>query len=642
MTLLLLAARQADLEAVASAVSEPAGEGPIWLIGMRPSSWSTVEPLTLGLAGVHDLLDAADAHGPAFRRSLRGAGPARRFALHVRHDPWIRSLIEGGTVSVVALDDVAERAGAWIADMARRPSPAAPKPTRRRWLGRPRRTPVTSAEQARSLAEAGDHDAAAAAARRVAAILTDPRERADLLGDITSAALVTGAGAELLVEAVSAELTVADAHLARGELDDAATSYGEALRTAFPPSIHFDGLRSPLAADPAAFTAPLATSTTARAVWAPQHPDRRPRPRPADRDTRLLFALRGTESFATLVEEHAAGLPGLDVRSVRVPKLGGLARFVDSTADFAADVLTGGGRIASGVGDLLGEQLAWADTVWVEWCSQLAALVSRPDPGNTRVIVRLHAYEPFTRWPQLVDFSHVDDLVFVSDHVRRFTLATTHGLRDSVTRGRTRIHVLPNAVDLARCSRPKTEDARFTLALIGASKIVKDPRWALEVLRLLRREDPRYRLLLVGGRFQGSAPAVREYAGALAREINDLGAAGAVETIRFTDDVPAVLQRAGAILSSSVRESFHVGLVEGAASGAVPVVRDWPYFPGAARELFPDDWVVSTPVDAARRIIALTANEERWREAGAAASAYVRRTWDWPAVRSAYDDVLRG
>ena len=53
------------------------------------------------------------------------------------------------------------------------------------------------------------------------------------------------------------------------------------------------------------------------------------------------------------------------------------------------------------------------------------------------------------------------------------------------------------------------------------------------------------------------------------------------------------------MLSSSVRESFHMGLVEAVASGALPVVRDWPFFPGAARTLFPPDWVVDSPAEAA-------------------------------------------
>ena len=111
--------------------------------------------------------------------------------------------------------------------------------------------------------------------------------------------------------------------------------------------------------------------------------------------------------------------------------------------------------------------------------------------------------------------------------------------------------------------------------------------------------------------------------------------------LRHTDDVPAALQDVGVVLSSSVRESFHMVLVEGAASGAVPVVRDWPYFPGSARALFPPDWVVGTPAAAAQRILEATASDEVWRRAGQEAAKYVIDRWDWDKVKLDFERLLR-
>jgi hypothetical protein len=96
------------------------------------------------------------------------------------------------------------------------------------------------------------------------------------------------------------------------------------------------------------------------------------------------------------------------------------------------------------------------------------------------------------------------------------------------------------------------------------------------------------------------------------------------------------------VLSASVRESFHMGLVEGAASAAVPVVRDWPFFPGAARRLFPQEWVVDGPATAAARILALTQDEQVWREAGKAAARHAVERWDWAVVQRDYERLLRG
>jgi glycosyltransferase involved in cell wall biosynthesis len=108
--------------------------------------------------------------------------------------------------------------------------------------------------------------------------------------------------------------------------------------------------------------------------------------------------------------------------------------------------------------------------------------------------------------------------------------------------------------------------------------------------------------------------------------------------------VPEALRDVGVILSSSVRESFHASVVEGAASGAVPVVRDWPFFAGkanGARTLFPSDWVVETPEQAVERILLTTASDEVWQARGASATEHALREWDWSVVKQRYDELLR-
>jgi glycosyltransferase involved in cell wall biosynthesis len=166
------------------------------------------------------------------------------------------------------------------------------------------------------------------------------------------------------------------------------------------------------------------------------------------------------------------------------------------------------------------------------------------------------------------------------------------------------------------------------------------------VLRLLRRHDQRYRLHLIGDDFDATAStASREYGERLAPELAELEADGAVRRTGRTDDVPAALSKIGVIVSSSVRESFHAGLVEGAASGAVPVVRNWPFFacvPSGARSLFPDDWVVADPEQAVVRILETTTNDETWRSVGHAASEHALASWDWDEVKGQYDELLRG
>ncbi|MDO9380920.1 MAG: glycosyltransferase family 4 protein [Nocardioidaceae bacterium] len=462
--------------------------------------------------------------------------------------------------------------------------------------------------------------------------------RADVLDAVVTPALAAGVQSPLVRDAYAARLRVADRQLARGRHAAAAASYDAALRIAFHRVLHFDAGTSPLADDPAGYTEPLRSSAVAQAVAAPRGRDATVVGPRGDGDVRLTIATVRNADFLPEVRAHFADRPGYETRFVDVFEtdvVDGKA-VLRATGPLIGRVLAGEPPVDAAAEAGLRTLVDGADVLFVEWCTALAVLVGAVDTRGTRVVVRVHAFEPFTRWPQLVDFSRVDDVVFVSDHLRDLTVAAVPGLSGAYA---PRLHVIANAMDLRSRVRPKPDDSRFTLALIGAGKVVKDPRWAVEVLRRLRETDERYRLLLVGSAFQDDkSPAEVEYAAALRADLAELG--DAVEVVPFTDDVPAVLERVGVVLSTSSRESFHVGLVEGAASGAVPVVRDWPFFPGAAARLFGDDWVVGSPEEAARRVLDLTADDGTWRRAGADASARVVDRWDWTTVSREFERLL--
>jgi glycosyltransferase involved in cell wall biosynthesis len=467
------------------------------------------------------------------------------------------------------------------------------------------------------------------------------RHRADLLAEAARIDLARGRSPLVLTAAVEAELAHADARLASGDTAAAAASVVRSLQLAFHRVLHFDRTTSPLAEDPRAYTAPLRHSAVVQALSQGPGRARPPRPPEAGRPQRLLFVTRGNANFLRQIREHYETHPSVEVRSLDLREVSALDELATSLTRLAAHRLGGDEEFGRQAEALLRPYLDWADTVFVDWCVGPAALLTAVDPGDTRIVVRLHSAEAFSPWPFLVDFSRIDDLVFVGAHLRDLTVATVPQLGSGPG---PRPHVIANAMDLARHVRPKTDDARFTLGLTGISSVAKDPRWAIEVLRLLRAEDSRYRLFLMGEDVDGKlSPAARAYAKEYRRDLADLEPAGAVRRLGQLDDVPAALTEIGVILSSSVRESFHCGFVEGAASGAVPVGRDWPFFAGkanGARTLFPADWVVGSPQEAADRILEVTATAERWRKAGEAASAHALAAWDWPVVRTEFDRLL--
>ena len=472
--------------------------------------------------------------------------------------------------------------------------------------------------------------------------IDSPRVRADLRAAAAEHVLASGRVPAGLIDAVQTALDCADDEFTNGHVDASLARFVDATKLAFHRAVHFDGRRSLLAEDPAAFSAPFRTSTFVQAVTAPRG-RKQPVRRPTDRPQRILVATRVNANFLSEIREYLGQHEDVEVKFVDFAKTTALNRFSLDAATLAKSKLSKDSALSELLEEQLRPHLDWADTVFIDWALATAIYFTMIDPGDTRLVVRLHSFEAFTLWPHLIDYSRVEDMIFVSDHLRELAMAAVPALASAEA---PRTHVIPNAMALQRFVRPKHDDARFNLGLVGVSHMAKDPMWALEVTRLLREQDDRYRLIYVGANLNpGSSATTLAYTKKLRKRLRAMVEQRGVVRIGQTDDVPAVLQDVGVMLSTSVRESFHCALVEGAASGAVPVVRDWPFFAGqahGARTLFPQDWVVSTPEEAVKRILSMTGDEVTWREAGQAASRHALDQWDWSVVRRRFDGPLLG
>jgi glycosyltransferase involved in cell wall biosynthesis len=436
-----------------------------------------------------------------------------------------------------------------------------------------------------------------------------------------------------LRSSVEASLAAADDAWRTRQVVPTATHLADAFNVAFHRALHFDRSTSPLAADPEGYLAPFRASP---AFAHATRSDHRLDQATVQATRRLLVASYLNFTFTTPVINRYAGRDGVEVRRLDVRRItpGHLPESVRQVT--RARLLSAPAMAAMPHSERIERDLRWADVAFVDWSQRAAVLLTALDPGRTRVIVRLHSYEAFTCFPHLVDWSRVDDVVFVGRHLQELASRVVTGLP-------TRQHVLPVLMDLARMQRVKGAAARQTLAVLGWSAPAKDAIWAIEVLAELRRYDPGYRLLLVGAGAGPTAPtAVTDYVARVHERAARPDVVDGVEFVAHTDDVPALLARVGTILSSSIRESFHAAVAEGAASGAVPVVRDWPIFVpyGGAAAVYPGDWIVHQPTDAAQRVLDTTGDEVTWRAEGQRAQKYALSTFDQSVTGPLYDELL--
>ncbi len=246
--------------------------------------------------------------------------------------------------------------------------------------------------------------------------------------------------------------------------------------------------------------------------------------------------------------------------------------------------------------------LEQADTILCEWCLGNAAWYSRNKRPGQRLVVRMHRMEVYTDHPAAVDIDNVDRVVCVSRHIADEAI-------ERFGWDPAKLRVIPNSVEVDRFRLPKKEGARHTLAMVGYVPRRKRLDRALDVIEGLRRQEPRFHLILVGhppSEFDWVVSRPEEvefFRRCYARIQASEELRGGVTFLPFTEDLPSLFRQAGFVLSTSDSEGHQVSLAEGAASGAVPVVIDRP---GAADQ-YPGRWVHEHAEHAAAAVAAFDA-----------------------------------
>ncbi|MBC9820745.1 glycosyltransferase [Terrabacter sp. MAHUQ-38] len=424
-----------------------------------------------------------------------------------------------------------------------------------------------------------------------------------------------------VVGAVGDTLHQADAALADDDVEHAAFLTTVALDLLFTRRLHTAEVRTPIVSEPGTFLAPLRESEVGR-LLATRTTTRTPRQASTHSSDRLrVTVLPGAyPKFAKAVVGQLAGHADVEVLELAARQ----KRF----ANTGVDPVTVRERLLTATGhppalDLATAEALSADVVFADWADKGLTWLTQVVPEGPRVVVRMHGVDTLSAWLHTAQWEKVDDVIFPSEHLRRAAAAALGGRLDGV-----RQHVVANPVDVERHVLPKSETARTTLGMVGWAQQVKDPGWTLDLLAALRRQDPRWRLRLIGADVDvnDSNPVERAAARAFHARLADPVVADAVDFVGYTSRLPEHLREVGWAVSSSRREGFHIGLVEMAASGAVPVVRDWPVYAGigGATGLFPAEWVSTTPEEAAERILRISASGA-WDEASAATVETVRR-----------------
>jgi glycosyltransferase involved in cell wall biosynthesis len=191
--------------------------------------------------------------------------------------------------------------------------------------------------------------------------------------------------------------------------------------------------------------------------------------------------------------------------------------------------------------------------------------------------VRLHRFEAYRDFPARVRWENVDALIVVSDHFRDH-MVREYGVNPDI------IHVMPQYIDWHGLQRPKLPEAAFTVGFVGINPF-EHKRFdrAVDFFAALHRADPRFKMAVrsmmpwqIDWVWNNRVEARKEFEAVFARIFADEGLRDAIRFDPPGSDMEEWYRSIGTILSSSDSEGCHTSVLEGMASGAYPVVHNWP------------------------------------------------------------------
>lgn len=277
--------------------------------------------------------------------------------------------------------------------------------------------------------------------------------------------------------------------------------------------------------------------------------------------------------------------------------------------------------------------LNWADIIFCEWGLGNAVWYSRNKLERQKLIIRVHRQELVTNYPENYTIDNIDKIVTVSPIIKKDIMQKINIPEDKVV-------VIYNVIDAIKLNKPKIEDSKYNIGMLGYSPKIKRIDRALEIFDNVWRVDNKYKLYIKGMSPQQytwlwSRKEEREYYENVFYKIKKSDCSKNIIFENWSEDKEEWFKKIGYILSVSDFESFHLAVAEGMASGSIPIIL---YRPGA-EDLFPKKFIFKNIEDAARYIIR-TLNQENIEENRNYVKEYSTINFDKSIVCKQIEEIL--
>jgi glycosyltransferase involved in cell wall biosynthesis len=246
----------------------------------------------------------------------------------------------------------------------------------------------------------------------------------------------------------------------------------------------------------------------------------------------------------------------------------------------------------------LEDGMRWADICWFEWCDALMVHASKlPIALHKKIVCRLHSYEAFTSYIYQVNWSAVDRVIFVGQHIRNYVLGQVPQLRDH------QCHVIPNGIQMDRYTF-RQRSPGFKIAYVGYINHKKGPMLLLHAFKAIHDRDPRYQLH-IAGTFQDL-----RYQLYFKHMIAEWGIEESVHFDGWQQDVGPYLDDKDYIISASPLESQQLSVMEAMAKGIKPLIHNF----YGAKQVYRDDFIWSSIDDLVAQVTSGLYDSALYRE----------------------------
>jgi glycosyltransferase involved in cell wall biosynthesis len=251
-------------------------------------------------------------------------------------------------------------------------------------------------------------------------------------------------------------------------------------------------------------------------------------------------------------------------------------------------------------GNQIAEAIKWADIVWLEWANDLAVFATNkiPEIQNKKVVCRLHSYEIFTQFPEKINWTNIDKLIFVGNHIKK----TLHELHPNLNIDPDKEIIVSNGVDLNKF-KFLVHKPGYNLSILAHINYRKNSSAWIQIISKLKEIDNRYKLH-VGGDFQD--PQYKIYFDYVKKEMN---LENNFILHGWIKEVDKFLEDKDYTLSTSIHEGHPYNILESMAGGIKPVILNY----SGAKEQWPNELIYNTIDEAIEKITEESYDSESYR-----------------------------